>query len=78
LGCWFLDCRLEKSVLWVPDAESGQSIAKLFGAQLKAVLPDLVIRVETFQAEKPKPQASILNKAGRKWLAQQQKLSESE
>ena len=77
LANWFLDCRLDKSVLFVPDAESGQSIAKLFGAQLKAVMPDLVIRVQTFQAE-PVKAKSILNAAGRKWHAQQQKLSESE
>lgn len=74
---WFKDARFVRPILFVPDQASGQSIGKLFGPQLREVVPDLVIRVETF-TEKPKQQPAYLNAKGRKWLAQQQKLSEQE
>jgi len=76
LGNWFADCRLEKSILFVPDQDAGKSIAKLFGPQLKAVMPDLVIRVEmqTAQTEPTKP--SPFKKSYLKAQAKQQKLSD--
>jgi len=38
---WFGDCTLIGSTLHVPDTALGASIARCFGDELKAVIPDL-------------------------------------
>jgi hypothetical protein len=76
---WFRDCAVVKSVLLVPDDESGKSIGKLFGKSLRRVMPDLVIRVAPFAEKVLQPKhVNILNAKGRKWQAEQPKLSERE
>lgn len=48
---YFRDCWLEKSVLFVPDRATGEMIGRLFGTDLRGVIPDLRIVVQA----KPEP-----------------------
>jgi hypothetical protein len=76
LGLWFDGCRLEKTILFVPDRESGESIARLFGPQLRAVMPDVLIRVSLEVKAAPKPKPSAMKASWHKMQAKQQKLTE--
>ena len=59
---WFADCRLEKSILFVPDRETGECLVRLFGEQLRRVIPDLLLRVSA-PIVAPKGKPSVLKKA---------------
>lgn len=50
---YFRDCRLEKSVLFVPDRATGEMIGRLFGDDLRRVLPDLRITVQAKAVSEP-------------------------
>ena len=58
---YFRDCRLEKSVLFVPDRATGEMIGRAYGADLRLVIPDLRI---TVQAVTAKPKLSSAFKKG--------------
>ncbi len=53
---YFRGCALTSGVLFVPNRETGEMIARLFGADLKRVIPDLRITVQAVTA-KPRPSA---------------------
>lgn len=58
---WFSDCRLEAHVLLVPDRATGATIGRCFGPDVRAVLPDLVIRVARAPSATPATHRRIWN-----------------
>lgn len=83
---WFRGCVFESGVLWVPERSHAESLARLYGPQLREAFPGLTMRVGTpnGKPESEKP-PSFLNAAGRKaWKGErakeprQPKLGESE
>ncbi len=64
---YFRGCELRAGVLFVPDRAQAQSIAHLFGQDLRNVIADLRITVAAPQAEKPKPTGVIKAQALAKW-----------
>ncbi len=64
---WFKDCTLKGDILLVPNQSVGRFIANCWGPQMRAIIPNLTIRVQPPQ-EKAKP--SQLNAKGRKWEAE--------
>ncbi len=66
---WFTDCTLKGDILLVPNASVGRYIANCWGPQMRAIIPNLTIRVVP-PPEKAKP--SLLNAKGRKWEQQRQ------
>jgi len=50
---YFRDCRLEKSVLFVPDRATGEMIGRAYGADLRLVIPDLRITVRAVTKAAP-------------------------
>ena len=51
---WFSDCELKGDALVVPTDKAGSDIDRLFGHQLRAVLPGLKILVSPPGVERPK------------------------
>ena len=72
---YFTGCAVKGSVLFVPARDIGALIGRQFGADLRAVICDLSIRVAPTLTIHGEPPPKYLNAAGRKaWKAQQNDL----
>lgn len=54
---WFAGCELRKTVLFVPSAEVQETLDRLYGPDLRRVLPDLTFALHT--PAKPARYASL-------------------
>ncbi len=86
---FFDSCWLDGNVIMCPERAQAERVARLFGNQIREIIPTVAIRVAVAAPKAPdakprktKPKSDVpgyLNAAGQKWFkAEQRKLTESE
>jgi hypothetical protein len=71
---FFAGCTYQSGVLFVPDRQLGETIARQFGPDLRRVVSDLVIRVSGPMTIDTEPLPKSLKRGARAWHAKQGRL----